>query len=287
MQASREILSLGRILPLEISRFTPQGAYLKLEEEQEVLLPTRYLTPEMEVSSRVEVFLYHDNEGRLIATTERPLILLGETKLLRCRQCTAAGAFLEWGIMRDLFAPHSEQLDPMEEGYSYVVHLYIDQRSGRLTASSKLAKHIGNLPPNYRPGSKVEGIVVDRNEHGYRLVVDGLYWGMLYHGDLEQELDYGDQLEAYVVRTRDDGKLDLSPSQVGYRRRDEASEKLLALLRQHGGKLPIGDKSSPEEVLALTGMSKKLFKLTIGKLYRERLLELEDKAIRLKKGRLS
>lgn len=272
---------LGRTCQLEVLRLVSIGAYLEWEDEMGVLLPIRYLPEGTQMGDKLEVFVYHDNEGRPIATTLQPFAEVGETAFLECVSVTSAGAFLSWGIHRDLFVPFAEQRTKMQEGAYYAVHLYVDQLSGKIVGSAKLQKHIGNILPDYKVGAEVSALIVEHNDVGYRCVVDHLHWGMIYDEDMPELPHRGDRLRAYVRRVREDGKLDLALRPVGYQRVGGDRERLLELLQKHGGRLPIGDKSPAEEVMHLSGMSKKSFKMAVGTLYRERRIRLMPTSIEL------
>lgn len=272
---------LGHINRLEILRKVSIGAYLEWDSEEGILLPLRYLPEGSEVGDIVEVFVYHDNEGRLISTTLRPHALVGEVALLECVSVSQAGAFVDWGIHKDLFVPFAEQQSRMQEGRSYLVYLYIDHISGKIVGSAKLSKHIGNSLPNYKAGVEVSIVVAESNEVGYRAIVEHQHWGIVYFDSHVPDLQRGEQLKAYVVRTREDGRLDLSLRPVGYERVGGDSAKLLQLLERRGGTLPLGDKSPAEEILRYTGLSKKSFKMAVGKLYKERLIRISPTSISL------
>lgn len=258
---------LGRVQSLPILRLVSIGAYLD-GGVQDILLPIRYLPEGAKEGDEVSVFVYHDNEGRLIATTLVPLAEVGRVAYLRCTSVTEAGAFMEWGIHKDLFVPFREQATKMVEGYSYVVYLYIDQLSGKIVGSARLQKHLDNTPASYAPGQAVQALVTEQHELGYRAIVENEHWGMLYTDDTPRMLRRGELLTAYVVRVREDNRIDLSLSPVGYAKMSAESERLLELIRQAGGSLPVGDKSSPQEIFRLTNMSKKTFKMALGALYK-------------------
>lgn len=266
---------------LEILRLVSIGAYLAWDNEEGILLPLRYLPEEVELGQYLDVFVYHDNEGRLIATTLVPYAQVGEVALLECVSVSQAGAFMSWGIHKDLFVPFAEQGARLQEGGQYLIYVYIDRISGKIVGSSKLSKHIGNTLPEYEVGQSVEIVVAEYNEVGYRAIVDGCHWGIIYFDGVQQRLYRGDRHTAYVARIREDGRLDLSLRPIGYERSEGDAHKILRLLRQNGGQLPIGDKSSSEEVARLTGLSKKSFKMAIGKLYKERRLKLNPTSIEL------
>ena len=238
---------LGRLQELPILRLVSIGAYLD-GGVQDILLPIRYLPEGAKEGDLVKVFVYHDNEGRLIATTLTPLAEVGQVAYLRCSSVTEAGAFLEWGIHKDLFVPFREQATKMLEGYSYIVFLYIDQMSGKIVGSARLQKHLDNTPASYSPGQAVQTLVTEQHELGYRVVIEHQHWGMLYTDDTPRMLRRGESLTAYVVRVREDNKIDLSLTPVGYAKMDGESQRLLSLIKEQGGSLPIGDKSSPEAI---------------------------------------
>lgn len=273
MQGLKEIYRLGRTNTLKVLRLVSIGAYLEWSDEAGILLPKRYLPETTEVGDELAVFVYLDNEGRTIATTMKPLIEVGQVACLECVSVSAAGAFVEWGIHRDLFVPFAEGAARMQEGYTYPIVAYLDHVSGKIVGSTKLSKHIGTTMPPYKPGDKVSILVVERNDVGYRTVIEHQHWGILYEDECPQPPYRGDELTAYVVRLREDGKVDLSLQPVGYQRISSEATKLLRLLRQRGGKLPIGDKSDAEDIMRLTGMSKKAFKMTVGSLYKARKLK--------------
>lgn len=274
--------SLGRICSLEVLRLVSIGAYLEWSNEDGVLLPKKYLPNGVQVGDKLNVFIYHDNEGRLIATTLHPYAQVGEVALLDCVSVTAAGAFLDWGIHKDVFVPFSEQNDRMQEGHSYVVYLYIDHISEKIVASAKLGKHIGNKLPDYAPGAEVQVLITGHNDVGFRAVVDHRYWGMLYYDSLDDtELNRGLSVKAYVIRTREDGRLDLSLSPIGYNKLLGDTEKVLDLLKSNHNRLDVGDKSDADTIYKQTGLSKKSFKAAIGRLYKERKVALTPHSVEL------
>ncbi len=283
MNTTDKEYKLGKINRLRVLRLVSIGAYLEWSNDDEgILLPKRYMPENLEVDDEIDVFVYHDNEGRLIATTMTPYAEVGTLAYLECLSITPIGAFLNWGIHKDLLVPFSEQREEMREGFYYPVFLYIDNVSGKIVASNRLHKHIGNTLPEYKAGDEVEAKIVSLNDVGYRAVVDDKFWGIIYENECLEDLQRGDLCTAYIVRLRDDGKLDLSLKPIGYEKRiDPAQEKLMSLLSSRGGELAIGDKSSPQEIMMITGMSKKTFKMACGALYKARLIELSPYAISL------
>lgn len=273
MQSPNATYRLGRINTLKVLRLVSIGAYLEWSDEAGILLPKRYLPEGVQIDDELSVFVYLDNESRPIATTMKPLIEVGHVACLECVAVSAAGAFVEWGIHRDLFVPFAEGAIRMREGYTYPIVAYLDHISGKIVGSTKLSKHIGTTMPTYKPGDKVDVLVVERNDVGYRAVIEHQHWGILYEDECPEPPRRGEVLSAYVVRLREDGKVDLSLQPVGYQRISGEATKLLRLLRQRGGNLPIGDKSDAEEIMRITGMSKKAFKMTVGSLYKARKIK--------------
>lgn len=276
------LFQVGHINSLRVLRTVSIGAYLDGGDGTDILLPLKYL-PAGGVSEGdvLDVFIYHDNEGRLIATTLRPYISVGEVAWLECVGTSAAGAFLDMGIHKDLLVPFSEQNRRMEVGHRYMVYLYLDQVSRRLVGSAKLNKHIGNLIPDCRPGDEVSVTVAENTPIGWKCIVNNKFWGMIYHDETDVSLSVGSKHRAYVVRSREDDKLDLSLQRVGYHRIDSSAVALHRLLHQNGGILKVGDKSDPEEIRRICGMSKKVFKQAAGSLYKDRIIKISDDKIEL------
>lgn len=276
IQLRQDRYQIGRINELEILRLVSIGAYLDWDTEEGILLPRRYLPRETRVGDRISVFVYHDNEGRVIATTLRPYALVGEIAYLSCKSVASAGAFLDWGIHKDLFVPFAEQQVRLQEGLSYLVYLYIDKVSGKIVGSAKLSKHIGNvLPQDCKVGDKVQAVLYERNDYGIRVIVEHKYWGIIYNEQSEAlPWQRGQRITCYISRIREDGRLDLSIRPIGYDRVGGDMTHLLRLLREYGGRMPIGDKSSSEDIMRLTGLSKKSFKTACGALYKKRRVTL-------------
>lgn len=274
IQLRQERYHIGRINELEVLRLVSIGAYLDWDTEDGILLPIRYMPTDTKVGDKLSVFVYHDNEGRLIATTMRPYGLVGEVAYLECVSLSRSGAFLEWGIHKDLFVPFAEQQNRMVEGQRYLVYIYVDRVSGKIVGSAKLGKHVGNTLPDYKVGAQVHTIIYERNDYGYRAVVNHTHWGIIYYNGTDEELYRGCERSCYISRIREDGRLDLSLRPIGYDRAAGDMTLLMRLLRQSGGRLPIGDKSTPEEIYRLTGLSKKSFKTACGSLYKKRRVQL-------------
>ncbi len=274
----------GEYQTLRIGRIAEPGIYLTDEQEQEVLLPNRYVHIEDNVGNLVEVFVYHDSENRLIATRERPLATVGEAAVLKAVDRNAHGVFLDWGITaKDLFLPNRNVPFEVEIGRKYLVWLYRDNLTGRVVATTKLNPYVNNTDICVRPKEQVDILVARRMEAGYRVVVNNRNWGMIYSNQIFTPVAVGDRLTAYVHRISEDGRIDLMLQQEGKDQTDSAATKLLELLRSHKGALPIGDKSSPEEIASLTGLSKKNFKRAAGALYKQHLITIGDTTTTLNK----
>ncbi len=278
------MLNAGEYQTLRISRIADPGVYLSDEEGNEVLLPNRYVSLSDKVGEVVEVFVYHDSENRLIATREKPFATVGEVAVLEAVDRNAHGIFLAWGITaKDLFLPNRNVPFEVQMGSRYPVYLYRDELTGRVVATTKLNKYISNAEISVRPREQVDIVVVRRMEMGYRVVINNRHWGMIYSDQIFSPVKVGDRLTAYVHRISEDGRIDIMLQQAGREAREDAAGKLLALLEKNRGMLPVSDNSSPEEIAAVTGLSKKSFKRAVGTLYKERRISLSDNTITLVK----
>lgn len=276
------MLNAGEYHTLRIARIADPGIYLSDEEGGEVLLPNRYVSLSDHVGDLVEVFVYHDSENRLIATREKPLATVGEAAVLEAVDRNAHGVFLAWGITaKDLFMPNRNVPFEVQMGGKYLVYLYRDQLTGRVVATTKLNKYVSNAEIGVRTKEQVDVLVARRMEMGYRVVINNRHWGMIYNDQIFCPVKVGDRLTGYVHRISDEGRIDVMLQQEGREQREGAATMLLELLRKRGGTLPLGDKSSPEEIAALTGLSKKNFKKAVGTLYRERKIVPADNLITL------
>ena len=278
------MLNAGEYQSLRIARITDPGIYLSDEEGGEVLLPNRYVSLADHVGDLVEVFVYHDSENRLIATREKPFATVGEAAVLEAVDRNAHGVFLAWGITaKDLFMPNRNVPFEVQMGGRYLVYLYRDSLTGRVVATTKLHKYVSNAEITVRPKEQVDILVARRMEMGYRVVINNRHWGMIYNDQIFTSVRVGDKLTGYVHRISDEGRIDIMLQQEGREQREGAATKLLELLEAAGGELKIGDKSSPEEIAAVTGLSKKNFKKAVGTLYRERRIVPTDTTITLVK----
>lgn len=278
------MLSAGEYQTLRISRIAEPGIYLSDEEGNEVLLPNRYVSLADKVGGLAEVFVYHDSENRLIATREKPFATIGEVAVLEAVDRNAHGVFLAWGITaKDLFLPNRNVPFEVQIGGRYPVYLYRDELTGRVVATTKLNKYISNAEITVRPREQVDILVVRRMEMGYRVVINNRHWGMIYNDQIFSPVRVGDKMTAYVHRISEEGRIDIMLQQEGREAREDATTKLLSLLEKSGGRLALGDSSSPEEIAVVTGLSKKSFKRAVGALYKERRISLADNSIILVK----
>ena len=275
------MLQIGNYNTLRVVKLVSFGVYLDGGEGKEILLPTRYVPKGVKVDDEIQVFIYHDNEGRLIATTLRPKAVVGEFAFMRVKSVNDTGAFLDWRLMKDLLVPFKEQKMTMREGNWYLVYVHLDHLTGRIVASARIEKFLGNVPPVYQLNQEVDLLVADDTEIGYKVIVDNLHWGMIYHNQVFQRLERGEHLKGYVKEVREDDKLDISLQPLGYQKIDGISQRILNALQMKEGFLPVHDKSDPEEIYSLFRCSKKAFKQAIGSLYKQRLIAIEKEGIRL------
>lgn len=270
-------MKIGEYNKLMINRFVDFGAYLIDDEENEVLLPKRYLTGDEELDDEIEVFVYNDSENRPVATTERPFATVGQFCLLRVSAVNAIGAFLDWGLSaKDLLVPFREQRVRMQAGRSYIVYVYIDPSSKRIVASAKLDKFLCNTLPDYYHRQKVDVLITQQLEIGYRIIVDGKFWGMIYNNELYQQVNIGEHHMGFIKQVRDDGKIDVTLAKIEKMRIDDVADDILHHLQENGGSMTLNDKSSPDDILRTFNCSKKDFKKALGLLYKQHKVSLGD-----------
>ena len=279
------MITIGKTYKLKAIKKLDFGVYLDAEDLYEVLLPKRYVPRDLEMGDEIEVFLYLDSEDRPIATTEIPKIQLGEFAYLPVVDVNNTGAFLDWGLMKDLFVPYGEQHRPMEVGSSYIVYLYLDKIKGRLTASSKIDKFLDDEKPHdFTPQQAVKLLIANSTDLGYKAIINNSHWGVLFENEVHQRLSFGQSIDGFIKRVRPDGKIDLS-LQGGKETRDKYERLILTYLNQHGGFAQVHDKSDPKLISDLFGMSKKAFKKAIGGLYKQKIINIEKDGINLVKNR--
>ena len=274
-------IELGKYNQLEVVKEVDFGVYLNGGEEGEILLPKRYVPEGCKPGDVLNVFIYLDNEERLIATTLQPLVQVGEFACLEVAWVNEFGAFLDWGLMKDLFVPFREQKMKMQKGHRYVIHAHVDEESYRIMASAKIERYLSKDIPDYEPGQEVEVMVWQKTDLGYKVIVENRYGGLVYQNEIFQLLQPGMKLTAYVRQVREDGKIDLALQQDGQRKVKDFSDVLLQFIKEQGGYTTLNDKSAAEIIYDTFGVSKKTFNTAVGDLYNKRLVVLEEGGIRL------
>ncbi len=278
------MLQAGSYQTLRVSRISDHGLYLADEEGAEVLLPNRYVSLNDKPGDTKEVFIYHDSEDRLVATTEHPLATVGQTAYLKVVDKTIHGAFLDWGLQgKDLFVPNRNQSVPMQAGRSYVVYIYRDNITGRAVASARLNGFISNEELTIRPRQQVTVRIATETPLGYRVVIDDRHWGMLYRNQLFRHVSIGETVTAYVRKIAPDNRVDVSLQQEGFDEVRRSADRLLEIIRNAGGSIPLGDDSPPETIAAAIRMSKKVFKRSLGYLLKRGEVETDGTTTRLTK----
>jgi len=274
------MIQVGQYNALKIIRKTDFGFYLD-DEGDGILLPKRFAPARAKVGDEIKVFVYHDSDNRLIATTQPPKGVVGDIVQLKVVDVTHQGAFMDWGLMKDIFVPKSQQVSFMRKGGEYLVKIYIDAQTGRVAATERIEKQLSNEHLTVKEGDAVELIVFRRTEIGYSVIINGVHTGMLYYGDVFTEVEIGDRMEGYIKKIRPDNKIDVMYGKSGYHKVEAETEKIMRLLEENGGFLPYHDKSDPDDIYRVFGMSKKTFKMTTGALYKQKKIEFVDGGIKL------
>ncbi|MHB8055314.1 MAG: CvfB family protein [Candidatus Aminicenantales bacterium] len=272
---------IGKFNTLKIAKAVDFGVYLDGGELGEILLPRRYVPESAKIGDSVEVFLYFDSDDRLIATTEKPLARVGDFAFLEVVAVNAVGAFMNWGLPKDLFVPFSEQRPPMKAGRKYVVFVYFDNASRRIAATAKIDKHLSRQPAPFKTDQEVNLLIYGRTELGYKAIIDNSHGGILYNNEVFRELRPGERVTGYIRKVRDDGKIDLRLDKPGYGGVGDLAEQILAALKANHGFLEVTDKSPSELIGRLFGTSKNAFKMAVGTLYKKRLITLDEFGITL------
>ena len=269
------MVDVGKMNTLKVLRSTEFGLFLDGGSTGDVLLPNRYVTGDWKAGDHIEVFVMLDSEDRLTATTQKPLAMVGELADLRAVSVTGIGAFLDWGMPKDLFVPFREQRIKMREGQSYLVRIYFDRTSGRIAASSNLDRFLDNTPAEYRTGEEVDLLIYAATDLGYKAVINGAHWGVIFHNEVFQPLKGGQRIVGFIKQVREDGKIDLCLQKPGYEKVTDLAGEILSYLEKQGGFMPVTGKSSPEEIYERFGVSKKTYKQAIGALYKGRRICFE------------
>ena len=277
------MIHIGEYNSLTILRDTEPGLFLGDNEDNEVLLPNRYVPASFEIGDSIEVFVYLDNEERLVAVTDKPYIKRGDFAVLRCNAVTKMGAFLDWGMVKELFCPFKEQAFKMKKGGWYLVYCYLDEKTDRLVASSKTNRFLDNKELTVKQFDEVDLIVSHPSEIGMNVIVNKKHLGLIYNDNIFQDISVGDRLKGIVKKIRPGNKLDIALGQIGYRNIEPNAELILKELEDNSGYLDLSDKSDPEDIKRILQMSKKSFKKAIGSLYKQKLIVIKEDGIYLKK----
>jgi len=291
------MVNVGKYNTLKIVKDLDFGVYLDGGDGLEILLPARYVPNDVKPGDDVEVFIYHDNEGRLIATTAKPLAQVGEFQYMEVKSVNEMGAFLEWGLMKDLLVPFREQKLPMREGRWYIVYVYIDDITGRIVASDvyvyidditgrivaseRIDKFLNKTAPDYSFNQQVDLLVADETEIGYKVIINNKHWGLIYTDEVFCNIERGEHRKGYIKEVREDKKIDVSLTPLGYQKIEGIAKTIYDALEAKGGYLPVHDKSDPDVIYSLFRCSKKAFKQAIGALYKQQLINIENGGIRL------
>jgi len=275
-------IKLGEYNLLEVVKEVDFGVYLDGSEDGEILLPTRYVPQGCKPGDVLNVFIYLDMDERLIATTLRPYVKVGEFACLEVAWVNQYGAFLDWGLMKDLFVPFREQKMKMIKGNSYVVHVHLDEDSYRIVASAKIEKFLSKDMPEYNPGDEVEVLIWQKTDLGFKVIVDNKFSGMIFKNEIFTDVRTGMKMHAYIKQVRPDGKIDLELQKGGVKKVEDFADTLLEYIRSNGGSTPLNDKTDADVIYSTFGVSKKTFKKAVGDLYKKRLIVLEgEQGIRL------
>jgi predicted RNA-binding protein (virulence factor B family) len=274
------MIQVGNYNTLKVSRKTDFGFYLD-DGEDGILLPKRFVPRGLRIGDEIKVFIYHDSDNRLIATTQEPKGVVGDIVSLKCVSTTEHGAFLDWGLMKDIFVAKSQQLTRMYKGGEYLVKIYIDEQTGRVAATEKIDKQISNDVLTVKEKEEVDLHVQRQTDLGYVMIINGKHTGLLHANEVYRKLYVGNKIKGYIKTIRKDNKIDLVLDKPGYEKVSREEEKILNLLEAKKGFLPYNDKTDPQIIYTVFGMSKKTFKMTIGALYKQRKIELTDKGIKM------
>ncbi|WP_274880896.1 CvfB family protein [Vibrio harveyi] len=276
------MIKIGQINSLEVIKTADFGVFLDGEDYGSVLLPNKYVPEGTELGAHLDVFLYFDSESQLAATIDKPIAQVGEWGLMKIEGINKTGAFVNWGIKeKDLLIPFSEQRARFTAGQNILVYVYTDKASGRIVGTTKFNKWLDKTPANYEVNEQVDLIIAERSQLGYKAIVNGEHWGMIFPSDVFGKLFIGKKLKGYIKQVREDGKIDLALQKVGVAKMDDLSSKVIELLEKKGGFLPLNDKSSPEAIFEAFRSSKGTYKKTIGGLYKAGKIVIEKDGIRL------
>jgi uncharacterized protein len=275
------MIQAGKLNTMRVLKILDFGIYLDGQDLGEILMPTKWVPAGTQVDDEIEAFIYFDSEDRPIATTIMPKAMVGEFAYLRANEVNQVGAFLDWGLDKELLVPFKEQNAKMIKGRYYLVYLYLDPRSKRIAASARLERFLDSEPTQYEPGQQVGLIVWLQSDMGYKAIINNKHQGILYQNEIFQDIHTGQRLTGFINKVRPDGKIDLILEKPGYEKIEDLSGYVLNVLKAHGGHMDYNDKSPADEIYSVFQMSKKNFKKSIGSLYKQKLITIEKDGIRL------
>jgi len=275
------MVQVGVYNTLNVLRQVDFGFYLD-DDSDGILLPNRFAPPDLKIGDQIKVFLYHDGEGRIIATTESPKGIAGDIVFLKCVAASTIGAFLDWGLMKDLLVPQSQQLTKMHVGESYLVKIYVDELTNRVAATQKIERELSNEKLTVTELEQVHLIAQRKTDIGYVMIINSRHTGILHNNEIFRDIQIGDSLKGFIKKIiLPDNKIDVVLGKPGYQKVEDELDKIMRLLEEHEGYLPYTDKSDPQAIYDFFGMSKKTFKMAIGALYKQRKIDLTKTGISL------
>lgn len=274
------MVNTGEYNILKVLRKVDFGVYLD-DGGEGILLPKRFVPAGLKEGDELKVFVYHDGEDRMIATTQEPFGIVGDFVKLKAVSVTPQGAFMDWGLMKDLFVPKSQQMTGMRPNGEYLVKIYRDEQTGRAAATEKAEQYLNNDDLTVKEGDEVDLIVLRRTDIGYLMIINNVHTGVLHFNEVYRTIDTGDKFKGFIKKILPENKIDVAAGKMGYGRVEDESGKIMRLLKEHDGYLPYNDKSDPEDIYTFFGMSKKTFKMTTGNLYKQRKISFEKTGLRL------
>ena len=274
------MVNVGQYNTLTVVKEVDFGMYLDGGTD-EILLPKRYIPADLKPGDEITVFIYHDNDGRLIATTLHPVATVGDIAMMEVADVNPSGAFLKWGLMKDVFVPISQQEKRMKPGDRRLVRLFIDEKTGRVTGTEKIDKYLSNYELTVAEGEPVDLLVYQKTDIGYKVIINSRHMGVLHFNEVFRDLEVGEKLKGFIKHIRPDNKIDVSPGAKGYTKIPDEETRIISLLKENDGYLPYNDKSAPDDIYSFFGMSKKAFKMTMGALYKKRIIEFTQTGTKL------
>lgn len=275
------MVEIGKYNTLTVVKIVDFGVYLDGGERGEILMPKEYVPANCFPDDEVRVFVYFDSEDRIVATTEVPYVKVGEFAFLKVVAVSHVGAFLDWGLRKDLLVPFREQRDPMVEGKSYLVYAYADKASDRIVASTKVDKYLDQVFPEYEVNEEVDILIARKTDLGYAVIINNMHWGLIYDNEVFQIIKIGQKMKGYIKAIREDEKIDVSLQAPGYAKIEGLAGVILEKIKDYDGILDLSDKSDPEEIYRVFGCSKKNYKKALGTLFKQGLIEINDTEVRL------